>query len=267
MIRSQTPTSLPRRWTVLLVVLLTLTGCDALLPPDPALLISLDGTEIRQTTINDGLVQAGEYVVVDFFLTNVSDSAYVNVGPSATSPGPVRALQAHGPGPGRGFDRIEPGQSFRVIAEFQLDPNTPTGTAVPLTVTLTTPGEISVSFSTTLSTSALPYTGAAEDVAVSEDTDGDGQVEPGEEARVRFTPQFTGGSSSPSTCGGYRVTTTLAQVVILGVTDGSCAGGGERSFRFRASSTLPSGTTLPFVITLSDGLGNTWDTPVAIPLG
>lgn len=260
-----------RRVAVVLALALTGTGCDVVeappLPPPPTLAITLTGTEVRETTVNDGLVQAGEYVLVDFFLTNASDSAYVNVGLGATSAGPVRGLQALTTGSYRGFGRVGPGESVRAYLEFQVSPNTPVGTAVPLTLTLRVPSGVAASFSATLTTAPLPYAWEVGDVAVTADTDGDGRVEPGEEATVRFVTRMTGNSTPVSACGEYRVTTTLAQVVLLGGTDGSCGNGVARSFQFRASSTLAAGTPLPFVVRMSDRLENTWSTPFTIPLG
>ena len=247
----------------LLAAVLTLAGCDVLNPPDPTLALVLDGTELRQTTINDGAVQSGEYVLVDFFLTNTSDVAYLNVSAAVTTSGPVQALQAYGLVPSRTFDRIEPGQSVGVVVEFKVNVDTPAGTSIPLTLTLTDIAGVAVSFPSTLTTVPLPHTASAEDVAVTQDTDGDGRVEPGEEATVRFTPRFTGTTTATASCGEARVSSPLAQVVYLTPTSGLCSG----TFRFRASSTLAPGTAVPFVITIADRLGNTWRSDVSVPLG
>lgn len=258
-----TPTRLGWRTALLATsVLCASAGCDMQQDtPPPALNITLDGVDVTGTTINDGLVQAGEVVVAQLFITNRADSAYTDV--LIRSEGMVVSVDDRDRT--TFIPRFEPGQTVRLRTQFFVEPGTPVGTRLPTDLILRTPAEVSVTLPLGVTTSALPYEPVAEGAAVIADTDGDGRVEPGEEATVRFSAGFRGGPTDV-TCLGYTASSSLAQVTIL--TDpGDCSSAPERTFRFRASSLLAPGTTLPFVIRLRDRLGNTYDFPVSVPLG
>lgn len=252
------------------LTILVASGCDSVTAPttepppvqNPLIGLSLAGTELIYSTINDGAVQAGENVQFDLFFTNTSTAAYTGVSASITTRSPtIRTLDAF-----NYSQRVEPGQAARISVAFTVNPDVPSGTEIPFTLRLGTGAVAPNMFDFTITTGALPHSWSANSISVSDDTDGDGRVEPGEEAVLRFTSRPEGTQSEFSSCSQYRVTSPMAQVSFAGANSGSCASGREQTVRFRASSTLTVGTALPFVIRLSDGLGNTWDTPVSVPL-
>lgn len=263
------------------LVALGASGCDTAQdePPVPLDLV-LDGVDVLETQSGDRLVQSGEYVELDAFLTNRSalpiDSVGFRVesdefdlgagGVSAYINGEVVYIM------GDIDDRatLGPGESVRINVRFRVPPNTPTGTVGTLAFRLTGRGDRSGRVTADITTAALPYEPAVVGTAVATDTNGNGRVEPGESAEIEVS---VGAGPNGTVCFGFGVTSALSQITVYGLADAGsgCASllspGPAYRFGLRAASFVPSGTVVPLTLSARDRFGNTWALPFSVTLG
>ena len=252
--------------TLLLAALPALAlGCDSAAPPDLAL--ALDGYEVVGVGVADGAVNAGEAVEANLFVANESAVAYGPVTFTAVPEGdapPARVLVE-----GQVFtpDKAPFGsaQRRRVTLETTVPPGTEPRTAFRYTVRATDDStRASVSFPVEFTTAPLPYELGIENVRVENDEDGDGRLEPGEEASLAFDVRVTTEGVRPD-CTGFSFSSDAAEVALSRPTGGPCDSGGRLPrVRFRLSTTLSAGDRVPFTLEASDHLGNEWSRSVDV---
>ena len=264
---------------VMLCVLPAVGGCDLLQsePPEPVEL-SLEGIDVTSTSSGDLLIQSGEEVHLDAFVTNRSTSAIDSV-VFRLERGSFEYVSYHTFIDGErvfesDFATLRPGQSLRHSVTIRIPPNTPAGTVEALSFVVSGARGRSGSVSGEIATVPLSYQPAVVGTRVDQDTDGDGQAEPGETARIVVEVGADPGNT-PDVCFTYGITTSFAQATVLTPGGGPVYGGGCVSsaspvislyFSFRSASFLSSGTVVPFTLTVQDRHGNTWDLPVRVTL-
>ena len=251
--------------TLLLALPLLVLGCDQAAPPEPTLALALDGVELTDEGHADGAFQPGETAGVSLYLTNASDSTYRDLRFRPSSAGGATASGASLSSGPIGFDRVTLGPGERVHARFavEVDENLPSGTDLALAVAFTDGRGAETSFSVPSVVEPLPYAPVLVAHGVRDDSDGDGRLEPGEEARLAFEVASDPAGAAP--CLGDRVRSEV-EVSFPAASGHSCVTWSERWVRFRLASTVAPGSDVPFTIEVSDHLGNDHPFDVRVPV-